>query len=313
MAKLIIQRDYWQVPNSLTNNKNISFRAAWIYAYMQSKPDNWNFSAERIAEDWLEWRDAIRAALVELEEHWYLRRVKSYDENWRFTHNYTLFSTPETGKPVTENPTSENQAIIKESKKRNSNNNKKNTSYSYEHSENKEEELVSGEVCAGGEPEEKENKRKQEIRSVIIWVDEAIKAGGFLPSKWGKQGKWGKQESKLVSTFCKTKKVIETASALWMTVPEFAKKIVEWSNEDSFWSWKITSFYNVYYSWEKIYNNKKKSWGMKNIEELQKEAKEVAMSFFNSFAVWSTTEEKKWNTIEYMKKHHPNLFPYLKK
>ena len=62
-------------PNDLLNDKNISFKAKGLYAYINSKPDNWDFSIDRMADQTKEGRDSIRAGIKELEEAGWLQRT----------------------------------------------------------------------------------------------------------------------------------------------------------------------------------------------------------------------------------------------
>lgn len=55
------------MPNALLNQSDISLKAKGLFAYIQSKPDGWDFSSERIANDHTDGRDGIRSALKELE------------------------------------------------------------------------------------------------------------------------------------------------------------------------------------------------------------------------------------------------------
>lgn len=117
MAKLIINNRYGIVPNDLLNNPEISFKAKGLFAYIQSKPDNWNFSAKNIATQTKESIDGVRTGLVELEKHGYLVRTKYNKENGLLDIEYTLYSDPvtekpTTDKPLTENPTTENPTTI---------------------------------------------------------------------------------------------------------------------------------------------------------------------------------------------------------
>ena len=108
------------IPNEVLNNPNMSARAKGLYAYIQSKPNDWDFSTDRIAKDHLEGRDAIRNAVTELEEQRFLRREKIRLPNGTFDVLYTLYeyqyeSTDEkitaTENPTSDFPTSGNQAI----------------------------------------------------------------------------------------------------------------------------------------------------------------------------------------------------------
>lgn len=117
MAKLIINNRYGIVPNGLLNNPNLTFKAKGLFAYIQSKPDGWNFSAKNISNQTKESIDAVRTGLVELEEHGYLVRTKYNRENGLLDIEYTLYSDPVTENPTTdkpslENPTTENPTTI---------------------------------------------------------------------------------------------------------------------------------------------------------------------------------------------------------
>lgn len=67
MSKLRINSRFGVIPNSLLTHKEITLRAKGLYGYIQSKPDGWDFSSERIAYETKDGRDSIRAGLKELE------------------------------------------------------------------------------------------------------------------------------------------------------------------------------------------------------------------------------------------------------
>lgn len=122
--KIKIKNRYWVIPNNLLNNCNISFKAKGLYAYIQSKSDDWDFSSERIKNDTKDGRDSIRAWLIELEEFWYLLRNKNRTEKWTWEIEYELqevgyhdgkpVTVTTTENPTTENPTTENPSTNKE-------------------------------------------------------------------------------------------------------------------------------------------------------------------------------------------------------
>lgn len=70
---------FTQVPNGLLYDSAISFKAKGIWAYMSAKPEGWNFSANRIAEETKEERKAILAGLKELSEAGYITAKKLHD------------------------------------------------------------------------------------------------------------------------------------------------------------------------------------------------------------------------------------------
>jgi hypothetical protein len=94
MALIKIQRFFGAVPNTLLNNPEISFKAKGLYAYLNSKPDNWDFSVEGIAAQVKEGIDSVRAGIHELENFGYLKRVKYQNEKGFWEIDYMLFEVP---------------------------------------------------------------------------------------------------------------------------------------------------------------------------------------------------------------------------
>lgn len=108
MARLKINKNYGVIPNNVLNNKLLSFKAKGIYAYIQSKPDGWEFSAERIALQSEEGLASVRTGLKELELEGYLIRKKYHNEKGFFEIEYILFEEPMLENPIVENPTLDN-------------------------------------------------------------------------------------------------------------------------------------------------------------------------------------------------------------
>ena len=94
---------FTQVPNNLLYNPDISFKAKGLWAYMSAKPDGWNFSADRIAEETKEERKAILAGLKELSKNGYITAKKKSDGRIEYTLHWevarTSVSEPELEKP----------------------------------------------------------------------------------------------------------------------------------------------------------------------------------------------------------------------
>lgn len=67
---------FTQVANEVLKSKHLSWKAKGIYAYLFSKPDDWDFSNLRIKIESKDGRIAIMSALRELEEAGYLQRIK---------------------------------------------------------------------------------------------------------------------------------------------------------------------------------------------------------------------------------------------
>ena len=80
MAKLQKQSvRFTQVANQVLCDKNLSAKAKWIYAYLYSKPDDWQFAYNRIASEFSDGEKSILSGLKELEKFWYLERKKQGD------------------------------------------------------------------------------------------------------------------------------------------------------------------------------------------------------------------------------------------
>jgi hypothetical protein len=102
---------FGMVPNKLLNNKFISLKAKGLFAYMQSKPNGWNFSARLIATQSKESIDAISAGLQELEKFGFLNRKKTQTSKGFSTTYKLVFDAKLILKPITENPTLENPML----------------------------------------------------------------------------------------------------------------------------------------------------------------------------------------------------------
>jgi hypothetical protein len=65
-----------QVSNSLLNDEELSFKAKGIYSFLASKPDGWNFEAQRIANQSKDGRRSVLSGIKELEDIGYLNRKR---------------------------------------------------------------------------------------------------------------------------------------------------------------------------------------------------------------------------------------------
>jgi len=120
MAKLIIKRRYATIPNDLLNDSSITLKSKGLFGYIQSKPDGWDFSAERIASQLREGLPAIMSSLKELEAKGYLYRERYINELGHRVARYHLYDAPTFDRPTVENlhrgfPHEENAYIVKPS------------------------------------------------------------------------------------------------------------------------------------------------------------------------------------------------------
>ena len=70
---------FTQVPNYIMQDDSISWKAKALFAFLLSKPEGWNFSAKRIAEEGKGGYRRVLSGLDELEEEGYLERKKNND------------------------------------------------------------------------------------------------------------------------------------------------------------------------------------------------------------------------------------------
>jgi len=91
------------VPNELLNNKAVSMKAKGLFAFMQSKPEGWNFSVEKLAFQCKESKLSISGGLQELENYGFLVREKQQSGNG-FKVDYTLFFEPVNVNPMYQKP-----------------------------------------------------------------------------------------------------------------------------------------------------------------------------------------------------------------
>ncbi len=100
MSKLYIEKKYGQTPNELLNKKDVSLKAKGLFGYLQSKPDGWEFSKERIIKQTKDGISSVKSAFKELKEHGYLQTIPIKSSEGKFAgYNYILYENPEEKKP----------------------------------------------------------------------------------------------------------------------------------------------------------------------------------------------------------------------
>jgi len=101
------------VPNNILNDENLSLKAKGLFAFLQSKPDGWSFSVERISAQTKDGKDSVRSTLRELEESGLLHRVPRKDESGKWSgYDYILSEKPSSENPSTVIPSSENTVTL---------------------------------------------------------------------------------------------------------------------------------------------------------------------------------------------------------
>lgn len=75
------RRRFLVVDSATVEDDRLSFRALGLLAFLLSKPDSWEVSSEQLGRERREGRDAIRAAMRELQAAGYLSRKTERDSN----------------------------------------------------------------------------------------------------------------------------------------------------------------------------------------------------------------------------------------
>ena len=118
MAVFRVERtsNYTVMSNHHLRNKALSLKAKGLLSLMLSLPETWDYTLAGLARISLEGKDAIRAAVVELEKAGYIQRSQTTDQAGKFSGNeyiireYPAAREPSLDQPPSENPTTENPA-----------------------------------------------------------------------------------------------------------------------------------------------------------------------------------------------------------
>ena len=91
MAVFRVERtsNYTVMSNYHLRDKTISFKAKGLLSMMLSLPENWDYTLTGLARISLEGKDAVRAAVVELEKAGYVQRHQTTDKAGEFGANFS--------------------------------------------------------------------------------------------------------------------------------------------------------------------------------------------------------------------------------
>lgn len=95
---------FTQVANCVLNDPNLTARAKGLFAYLYSKPDDWDFNYIRISKDHKESKNTILSAIHELEQYGYLEREKLPSGRMVYILTYDPMPKIRSEQPMTQNP-----------------------------------------------------------------------------------------------------------------------------------------------------------------------------------------------------------------
>ena len=95
-------KNYTVMSNYHLQDKNLSYKAKGLLSCMLSLPDDWNYSVRGLTTISKEGIKAINSILKELEENYYLKRIRKQENNGRFYYEYNIYETPYTQKGITD-------------------------------------------------------------------------------------------------------------------------------------------------------------------------------------------------------------------
>ena len=109
MAVFRVERthNYTVMSNYHLRDKTLSLKAKGLLSLMLSLPDTWDYTLAGLARISLEGKDAIRAAVVELEKAGYIHRSQTTGKAGKFSSNeYIIREYPASHEPPPEKPSS---------------------------------------------------------------------------------------------------------------------------------------------------------------------------------------------------------------
>jgi hypothetical protein len=110
------------IPNATAQDASLSWAARGLLLFMLSMPPNWDFHEHDLVNRSPQGRDALRSIVRELEAHGFLERHQARDDQgrqaaaqWRVwdrpQHQRDTMPAPLTGKPSTENPSTDKSPV----------------------------------------------------------------------------------------------------------------------------------------------------------------------------------------------------------
>ena len=125
-VKKIKIKGFTIIDNDIINDPRMHLKALGLFAYMWSKPDDWQFYISEIATHFKDGESAVSSAMKELMELGYLKRTQNRKDGKFSTYDYVLQEIPKPEnhssvpkgdlpkpeKPKSEKPIPKNQGLL---------------------------------------------------------------------------------------------------------------------------------------------------------------------------------------------------------
>lgn len=99
-------KDYTVMSNHHLRNTDLSLRAKGLLSQILSLPEGWDYTIAGLAKINKEGKDAVRAAVQELEKAGYIERRQKMDSGGKFSSNeYVVYESPRSVSPLSDFPT----------------------------------------------------------------------------------------------------------------------------------------------------------------------------------------------------------------
>lgn len=97
-----LKKNYTIIPNAILRNQDLSDRARFLFCYMASMPEDWQFYSTAISKDLNMNKDTLRKYMDELIEHGYIiRELRRIDGKFN-SYDYTINFLPQPKNTVAE-------------------------------------------------------------------------------------------------------------------------------------------------------------------------------------------------------------------
>lgn len=94
MAKVtrIKTSDFTILSNELVRDRELSWKARGLFAYIYSQSEDWQFFETELVTHSTDGRDSMRAGIAELEQKGYLKRMRTRDDKGRLKTSEWIIS-----------------------------------------------------------------------------------------------------------------------------------------------------------------------------------------------------------------------------